>query len=155
MKKISFLFVVIIFALGVNAQELRDFVGEYSIVETIEKNIYKSTSHRDTIGIRLSDLKQIEKDTSNVKVVKSQGFGIRYNDLIDKVPAKKNAKIILEENKLVLTQNNEKKEYIFKNINKEKDHFVIESIKGENIVINKAEGVLHIQINDELFVLKK
>lgn len=155
MKKSSLLFLIIIFSLGVKAQELKDFVGEYSIVETIEKNTDKTISHRDTIGIRLSDLKEMVKDTSKVKVKQVQGLGIKYSDLVSNVPTKKDAKITLEENRLILTQNKEKKEYIFKNIKKENNLFLVETTKGENIVINKTKNVLHVKINDELFVLKK
>lgn len=155
MKKNSLLFLIIIFSLGVKAQELKDFVGEYSIVETIEKNTDKTISHRDTIGIRLSDLKEMVKDTSKVKVKQVQGIGIRYSDLVSNVPTKKDAKITLEENRLILTQNKEEKEYIFKNIKKENNLFLVETTKGENIVINKTKNVIHVKINDELFVLKK
>lgn len=155
MKKSSLLFLIIIFSLGVKAQELKDFVGEYSIVETIEKNTDKTISHRDTIGIRLSDLKEMVKDTSKVKVKQVQGLGIKYSDLVGNVPTKKDAKITLEENRLILTQNKEEKEYIFKNIKKENDLFLVETTKRENIVINKTKNVLHVKINDELFVLKK
>lgn len=155
MKKNSLLFLIIIFSLGVKAQELKDFVGEYSIVETIEKNTDKTISHRDTIGIRLSDLKEMVKDTSKVKVKQVQGIGIRYSDLVSNVPTKKDAKITLEENRLILTQNKEEKEYIFKNIKKENNLFLVETTEGENIVINKTKNVIHVKINDELFVLKK
>lgn len=155
MKKSSLLFLIIIFSLGVKAQELKDFVGEYSIVETIEKNTDKTISHRDTIGIRLSDLKEMVKDTSKVKVKQVQGLGIKYSDLVGNAPTKKDAKITLEENRLILTQNKEEKEYIFKNIKKENNLFLVETTKGENIVINKTKNVLHVKINDELFVLKK
>lgn len=155
MKKISLLLLVIIFSLGVKAQELKDFVGEYSIAETIEKNIDKSISQKDTIGIRLSDLNEMVKDTSKVKVKQVQGIGIRYSDLVESTPTKKDAKITLEENRLILTQNKEEKEYFFKSVKKENNLFLIETTKGENIVINKAKNVLHVKINDELFVLKK
>lgn len=155
MKKSSLLLIVIIFSLGVKAQELKDFIGEYSIAETVEKNTDKSISHRDTIGIRLNDLNEIVKDTSKVKVKQVQGIGIRYSDLVESTPIKKDAKVTLEENRLILTQNKVEKEYIFKNIKKENDLFLIETTKGENIVINKAKNVLHVKINDELFVLKK
>lgn len=121
----------------------------------MEKNTDKSISHRDTIGIRLNDLNEIVKDTSKVKVKQVQGIGIRYSDLVESTPIKKDAKVTLEENRLILTQNKVKKEYIFKNIKKENDLFLIETTKGENIVINKAKNVLYVKINDELFVLKK
>lgn len=154
MKRISLLLIVIIFSLGVNAQELRDFIGEYSILENMEKNTEGIISHRDTIGIRLSDLKEMAKDTSNVKVKQTQGLGIKYSDLVSNVPTKKDAKMVLEENKLVLTQNKERKEYVFKTIKKENNYFLIETTKGDNIVINNAKNVLHVKINEDLFVLK-
>ncbi|MDO5760694.1 MAG: hypothetical protein Q4Q06_06695 [Bacteroidota bacterium] len=95
------------------------------------------------------------KDTANVKVKSTPSFGIRYSDLVDKAPIKKDAKVTLLENKLLLTQNNETKEYTFKDIKKDKDVFLIRTSKGEDIVISKSNNVIHVKINDELFVLKE
>lgn len=154
MKKISLLLVVITSSLCVNAQELRNFIGEYSILENMEKNTEEIISHRDTIGIWISDLKEMAKDTSKVKVKQTQGLGIKYSDLVNNVSTKKDATIVLEENKLVLSQNKDRKEYVFKTIKKENNYFLIETTKGDNIVINNAKNVLHIKINEDLFVLK-
>lgn len=157
MKKIILTAGIILASLGVNAQSIKNFIGEYD-VPTMMNAIQKEKAV-DTISIKYSDLIASATPVEKAKVEKADqpnSIGMKYSDLVATVPAQKDTKINISETKLVLHEGNSTKEYVFQNIKQDgKGGLVIECKDNHTVTLNKSYDILHANIDGVIFPLKQ
>jgi|GEM_PF-5710813 len=137
-KSLKFPLIAVFILMGfcVNAQDIKDFVGEYQTVKTTIKVLDNSV------------------DTNELKSTSST-FSISLKDLVNSLAPVANEKINISTDKLILTQGDKTKEYVFKNVVKEKDDLFIKTTDNDAIVLSRTNyGVLSVKINDEYYLLK-